>query len=146
MLDAHQNGAIPDLNTLLTVSRMTRGKQMLGYDIEHIRPSSVYGSISLTDSIGNLVLAHPNDQRGAGDNEPHEERKRAVYRSSNMILTKSLCDFAEIAPSLSVGETRVVHQIHEVSPPYLHDWNDAAILRRTELYLYHFLSDLIIQA
>lgn len=144
MIDAHQNGAIPDLNTLLTASRTTRGRQMLGYDIEHIRPSSLYGAVALTDSIGNLVLAHPNDQRGAGDNEPHDDRKRAVYRSSNMILTKSLCDFAEIAPSLSVGERHVVHQIHEVSPPYLHNWDDDAILRRTELYLHHFLSDLAI--
>lgn len=145
MIDAHQNGAIPDLNALLTTSRTTRGRQTFGYDIEHIRPASVYGDASLTDSIGNLVLAHPNDQRGAGDNESYDERKKAVYRSSNMILTKSLCDYSEIAPSLSVGERQVVTKIHEISPPYLHDWNDEAIQRRTSLYLQYFLEDLAIR-
>lgn len=134
--------AIPELDAILKANRTTKGKVAIGYDIEHIRPSSVYQSNDLTDSIGNLVLAHPNDNRSFGNDEPIA--KIDVYRTSNLLLTQSLCAVEQLAINSSAKQ--VVHRIHEVAPPYLHDWNDESIMKRTELYWQIFLSDLSIHA
>ena len=133
--------AVPEIDAILKTNRATRGRLVMGYDIEHIRPHSLYQSSDLTDSIGNLVLAHPNDNRSVGNDEPID--KLEIYRTSNLLLTQSLCSQEQLA--INGLARQVVHQIHEIAPPYLHNWDDEAILRRTELYLHHFLSDLAIR-
>jgi len=132
--------AIPDLAAILKTSRITQGKSILGYDIEHIRPISTYSGEDITDSLGNLVLAHPNDNRSAGNEDPLS--KVEVYRTSNLLLTQSLCRIEQLA--INSAAKSVVNRIHEVSPPYLHEWNDESIQRRFELYWQIFLSDLAI--
>jgi hypothetical protein len=133
---------VPDLNVFLHTSLATRGKSNLGYDIEHIRPRAIYGSIDLTESIGNLVLAHPNDQRGAGDMEPFN--KRNVYQTSNLYLTQSLCSESDL--NLSNSQKNAIREIYQFAPPSLESWNDDSIQRRFELYWQIFLSDLAIPA
>ena len=137
---------LPELNSLFRTSQSSKGQVSLGYDIEHIRPKSIYGGNPITDSIGNLVLAHPKDQRGAGDLEPFEDRKKAVYSSSKMLLTKSLCDYGEVMNSLNMDERKEMRKIHEDAPASLYNWDDSAIQRRTEMYWKLFLSDLAIPA
>jgi hypothetical protein len=134
--------AVPELEAILKTNRTTKAKSVIGYDIEHIRPSSIYQDSDLTDSIGNLVLAHPNDNRSVGNDAPII--KIDVYRTSNLLLTQSLCSIEQLAINNSAKQ--VVRRIHEIAPPYLHDWNDQAILNRTELYWQIFLSDLSIHA
>lgn len=134
--------AVPELDAILKTNRTTKGKVIIGYDIEHIRPSSVYQQHDLTDSIGNLVLAHPNDNRSFGNDEPIA--KIDVYRTSNLLLTQSLCAVDQLA--INSSSKQVVHRIHEIAPPYLHNWNDEAIQNRAELYWRIFASDLAIHA
>jgi len=134
--------AIPELDAILKTSRATKGKVAIGYDIEHIRPSSIYQNNDLTDNIGNLVLAHPNDNRSFGNDEPIA--KMEVYRTSNLLLTQSLCPIEQLPINSSAKQ--IIHRIHEIAPPYLHDWNDQAILNRFELYWQIFVSDLSIHA
>jgi hypothetical protein len=130
---------VPGINDFLTTSRSSRAVR-LGYDIEHIRPSAHYGNKDLTNAIGNLVFAHPMDQRTAGDMAPVE--KIDVYRTSNLILTRSLCSLDELI--LSPSQQNAVRRIQEVAPPTLYNWDDQAILNRTELYWRIFVSDLSI--
>jgi hypothetical protein len=132
---------VPELSEFLTTSRSSKAAR-LGYDIEHIRPTALYGDKELNDSIGNLVFAHPMDQRVAGDAMPIN--KIDVYRTSNLLLTRSLCNSEELI--LNMAQRNAVRSIHEVAPPYLHDWNDESIQRRFELYWQIFLSDLAIPA
>lgn len=134
--------AIPQLDAILKTNRATKGKTVIGYDIEHIQPTSIYYENDLTDSIGNLVLAHPNDNRSFGNDEPLA--KIDVYRTSNLLLTQSLCSIDLLA--LNHSALQVIHRIHEIAPPYLHNWNDQAILNRTELYWQILLSDFAIQS
>lgn len=130
--------AVPELEAILYASAATRGVTKLGYDIEHINPISIYSSNPLTDSIGNLVLAHPGDQRDARDREPVE--KAEVYRTSNLVLTQSLCPADTLVSSPS--QRIIVRRIQESAPPYLHNWTDEAIQARAELYFNIFVSDI----
>lgn len=122
--------AVPELSAMLFASAATRSQPKLGYDIEHINPMSTYGHLESTDSIGNLVLAHPVDQRVAGGSEPID--KREVYRTSNLILTQSLCVIDDLV--VTPSQRAVIKRIHEVAPPDLAQWSDKAIRQREILY------------
>jgi hypothetical protein len=131
---------VPSLNEFLTTSKSSKAVK-LGYDIEHIRPSAFYGGEDLTNAIGNLVFAHPMDQRAAGALAPID--KIDVYRTSNLVLTRSLCDSDVLI--LNQSQQQSIRRIHEVAPPSLSNWNDSAIHNRTELYWRIFLSSLSIR-
>lgn len=130
--------AVPELSAMLYASAATKAQSKLGYDIEHINPMSIYGGNELTDSIGNLVLAHPVDQRVAGGSNPAD--KREVYRTSNLILTQSLCAVDDLV--VTPSQHTVIKRIHEVAPPYLSGWNDEVIRQREQLYGDLFVADL----
>ena len=128
--------AVPELSAMLYASAATKAQSKLGYDIEHINPMSIYGGNELTDSIGNLVLAHPVDNRDARNIDPIA--KKQVYQTSNLVLTQSLCHMEELL--LSGTQRTVVQQIQEKAPVNLESWDDASILCRATLYC-----DLLIQ-
>jgi hypothetical protein len=128
--------AVPELSAMLYASAATKAQSKLGYDIEHINPMSIYGGNELTDSIGNLVLAHPVDNRDARNIDPIA--KKQVYQTSNLVLTQSLCHMDELL--LSGTQRTVVQQIQEKAPVNLESWDDTSILCRATLYC-----DLLIQ-
>jgi hypothetical protein len=130
--------AVPELSAMLFASAATRGQAKLGYDIEHINPMSVYGKFESTDSIGNLVLAHPVDQRVAGGSDPID--KMEVYRTSNLILTQSLCGLEDLV--VTPSQRMIIKRIHETAPSRLSQWNDEAIEHRENLYCDLFIQDL----
>lgn len=139
--DSQLSGALPPLNEYLHASQKTKGVNVLGYDIEHVRPVSKYGDLDLTHSIGNLVLAHPQDQRNASNLEPSE--KHQVYSSSRLLLTKSLCEEKVIYNSLRKTEVDSLHDIlHKFAPPSLSDWNDITIQQRANMYWELFKLDI----
>lgn len=131
--------AVPELHAMLYASAKTKDQPKLGYDIEHINPMSIYRENPLTDSIGNLVLAHPVDQRDAGDRDPSE--KIEVYRTSNLVLTQSLCPLDVLV--VSPKQSQEIRKIHEIAQPYLSSWDDSAILRRADLYIKLLTDDLM---
>jgi len=136
--------ALPDLDSMLMTTTVLKSADYVGYDLEHIYPISLSNNLKTHDSIGNLVLAHPKDQRDAQNKQPM--LKTNVYMSSNLLLTQSLCDESEFGRSLSYGEQPVLRKIHQIAPPSLESWNDESIQRRFELYWQIFLSDLAIPA
>lgn len=136
--------ALPELDSMLMTTTVLKSADYVGYDLEHIYPISLSNDMKIYDSIGNLVLAHPKDQRDAQNKQPM--LKTNVYMSSNLLLTQSLCDEKEFGRSLSYGEQPVLRKIHQIAPPSLGNWNDESILRRFELYWQIFLSDLAIPA
>jgi hypothetical protein len=83
------------------------------------------------DEIGNIVLLHPSDNRSAGDTWPRE--KVADYNSSQLLLTRSLCDFEALGQVNQRVQT-VIDQLHELASPGLDEWSEAAAAARSNLY------------
>jgi hypothetical protein len=100
-----------------------------GYDIEHIWPKSDPG-VASRNSIGNLVLAHP-EQRTDRTASPHE--KAATYANTPIHLPRSLCapvDLAKVSNRLRA----VYDRVNKIAPPSLETWGEAAIEKRATLY------------
>ncbi len=132
--------AVPDLNTMLHASAKTKNQPKMGYDIEHVNPLSTHRDNPLTDTIGNLVLAHPVDQRDASDDEP--SLKMGVYRTSNLVLTQSLCAIDQLL--ISPKQEQIIRKLQETAQPYAGKWDDHAIENRALLYFNLLVDDFII--
>jgi len=110
-----------------------------GYDIEHVLPQSIVFSSNweedraseFINQIGNLVLLHPADNRGAGAQMPSDKAKD--YAVSSLLITKSLCEIEQ----LGLLNDRVKNQIgvlHGHGKWSLDSWNEAAVADRTQTY------------
>ena len=131
-LEARQAKA-PTLKELLKKgSRKAAGKKMVGFDVDHVRPKSRYDSLAATHTLGNLVLANANRQRGAGAKEPAE--KEAIYQTSELVLTRSL---ASLRTNEGKHAKSVIQAVQSDAPAALRTWtnNDKAINKRAEAYL-----------
>ena len=126
-----KEAVVPELVEILKVRRRRRNNPVpyVGYDLEHVRSRARHGDKDLTDSIGNLVLAHSLDQRAKGAAEAKD--KVALYHDSKFLLTRSLVEGLSRDPK---RKRDVIESIHLISPPSLDNWNDAAIKRRAEMY------------
>jgi len=129
-LEANE-AVVPELVEILKVRRRRRNNPVpnVGYDLEHIRSRARHGDKDLTDSIGNLVLAHSLDQRAKGAAEAKD--KVALYQDSKFLLTRSLVEGRSRDPK---RKRDVIESIHLISPPSLDNWNDQAIKKRAEMY------------
>jgi hypothetical protein len=118
-----------------------------GFDIEHILPQSIiYASDweanrnpDFINQIGNLVLLHPSDNRGAGARLPID--KAGDYAASSLLITRSLCEIDQ----LGLLNTRVRSQIeflHGHGRWNLSNWDEAAVLDRTQTYWAVLSSDI----
>lgn len=135
--------AVPGLDLMLTTNRSVKDADAIGYDIEHVYPLSLSDNNAMFDSIGNLVLAHPVDQRGAQNKLPAD--KLNVYLSSNLLLTQSLCEQSEIGGGLSDKSKPVLQLIHQLAKPSLNVWGSQSVEQRLNLYWHTFLTDLAIR-
>jgi hypothetical protein len=123
----------PTLRELLRKQRKgAPGKKPVGFDVEHVRPTSKYEDKAATHRIGNLVLANAKRQRGARNIEPKE--KEAIYQSSELVLTRSL---APLRSNEGKHAKRVINAIHADAPVALTRWgrDDKAIEARGKAYL-----------
>lgn len=110
-----------------------------GYDIEHVLPQSIVFSSGwdenrsqeFVNQIGNLVLLHPSDNRGAGSQLPQDKAKE--YATSSLLITKSLCEVSQ----LGLLNDRVGKQIsilHGHGQWSLNTWDEQAVNDRTATY------------
>jgi len=108
------------------------GKKAVGFDVDHIRPQGRYGNQEATHTLGNLVLANANRQRGAGAQEP--TAKEAIYQSSELVLTRSL---APLRSNEGKHAKRAIEKVQAIAPVALDRWtrDDKAIERRAKAYL-----------
>jgi hypothetical protein len=124
---------------LATITGKDATNGIRGYDIEHVLPSSFPGldtwdvdrDSRFVNSIGNLVLLYPSDNRRAGDAWPSE--KAPDYASSKLLLTKSLCS----PDDLGLANARVANALalcHEHSGPSLENWDEESVRSRETLY------------
>jgi hypothetical protein len=104
------------------------GRKKKGYDLDHIRPQSKYGSEDFTHAIGNIAFVSEADQRAAKDAEPSE--KEGIYKKSHMTLTRSLVSDPEAVKK----ELAIIKEIWETCPPSLNMWSDDCINQRTDMY------------
>jgi hypothetical protein len=104
----------------------------VGFDVDHVRPFGRYGSQNATHTLGNLVLANANRQRGAGAQEP--AAKESIYQSSELVLTRSL---APLRSNEGKHAKTVINGIQATAPVALATWtrDDKAIQKRAKAYL-----------
>lgn len=106
------------------------------FDIEHVAPQSAGSSSDLSEfdwrqGIGNLVLMHYSDNRAAGANHPSE--KVGHYNSSELLLTRLLCDFSDLG-ALNQRIKRVVEKFQANRSWNLADWTKECTQNRENLY------------
>jgi hypothetical protein len=123
---------------LASYLKTSRGNSR-GYDIEHVLPQSIVFSSGwevtrsqdFVNQIGNLVLLHPSDNRGAGSQLPQDKAKE--YATSSLLITKSLCEISQ----LGLLNDRVGKQIgvlHGHGNWSLATWDEKAVSDRTATY------------
>ncbi len=116
--------------------------QKHGWDIEHIDAQG-NGASKLTDieknSIGNLVLLSPSDNRANGSAAPEE--KVASYNHSKIILTKTLGHSAGFSPAIRNRVTKVGELAKIAMSWDLKTWDAPSVRNRSEFYgrLLHFI-------
>ncbi len=139
-IEAHEENVQP-LGEFLRTTRRIQGQRVQGYDLEHVYPKRPRSGVptlpdELVNSIGNLVLAHPLDQRVAGNLLPQKknEAPHRVYTSSKLLLTKSLVSESELSQSLANRELEVVARLQRTAPPNLFEWGGREIANRSKLY------------
>lgn len=131
-VDAKQAKPLSLKELLRRQRRGAPGKKPVGFDVDHVRPLGRYGAKPSTHTLGNLVLANANRQRGAGAQEPLA--KEAIYQSSELVLTRSL---APMRSNEGKHAKRVIEKVQAIAPVALDRWtrDDKAIERRARAYL-----------
>jgi hypothetical protein len=130
---AHRNVSDFWDRALVGNKKVTNAK---AFDIEHVMPQDAkYTSLAgdddtdWIDSIGNLVLMDYQDNRGAGNKAPQD--KLDHYASSELLLTRSLCDIDDLGQL----NPRLRRALEELSgKASLATWNRTAVEARGELY------------
>lgn len=120
----------------------------IGFDIDHVLPSATKNKrvelggddFSFLDTIGNLVLLHPSDNRAAGDAEPIDKAKD--YASSNLLINKVLCSKQDLG-LLNTRLEKVVNELHKVCLPNLSNWHVDQVKARANLYWEIFSDDIL---
>lgn len=110
-----------------------------GYDIEHVLPQSIVFSSGWDESrnadfvneIGNLVLLHPSDNRGAGAQMPVDKARE--YAASSLLITKSLCNTGQLG-LLNERVGKQIEILHLHGDWSLQSWDEKAVKDRTKTY------------
>jgi hypothetical protein len=118
------------------IERDNGAKPEKPFDIEHVSPQSAGALVEIGEhdwkqGIGNLVLMHYSDNRSAGANDPAV--KIGHYNSSELLLTRSLCDAADLGV-LNRRLERIVAKMQGKRSWALSNWDSESALAREALY------------
>lgn len=109
---------------------VARRKSKHGWDLDHIEPRAGDPKESIFQTIGNLVLLEPPDNRSKGKNKPSTKAKN--YVNSALYLTKTL-----VGVEASPYKKRIEKYLSELGLTQdfdLINWNQKQISRRTKFY------------
>ena len=109
---------------------VARRKSKHGWDIDHIEPRAGDPKDSIFQTIGNLVLLEPPDNRSKGKIKPSGKAKN--YSNSALYLTKTL-----VGVEASPYKKRIENYLLKLSLAQdfdLANWNEKQISRRTKFY------------
>ena len=101
-----------------------------GWDIDHIAARRSDPKESFYQTIGNLVLLHPIDNRSKGKAKTTD--KEANYSDCSLILTKTL-----VGIKANPDKKKVEGYLNSLNVDFdfdLSDWNEKQIKLRTEFY------------
>jgi|688.fasta_scaffold74603_3 hypothetical protein len=128
-LDAKGVG-VPELSSFLTATKKVRNRENRGFDIDHIYPKSKIDEFPKSNLLGNLVLLHPSDNRGAGNSSPNE--KAIYYKTSELLINKALLLIEN--KDLNPRQRPAFKQVREEAPVNLEEWNELAVSQRANMY------------
>jgi hypothetical protein len=135
-LDKQINGVYTKTIEEYTRTRKKRGEKS-GWDLDHVFPRSQSQDLknpNLVDSIGNLVLLSPSDNKSQQDQLPNE--KKANYHGSKLLLSQSLVFGSSI--QLASTEQKALEKLlkkFEIKELWnIESWSDESINKRTDAY------------
>lgn len=109
---------------------VARKKSKHGWDLDHIEPKASDPKESIFQTIGNLVLLEPPDNRSKGKVKPLAKAKN--YSNSVLYLTKTL-----VGVEVSPYKRRIDKYLTELGLAQdfdLENWNEKQIKKRTKFY------------
>ena len=92
-------------------------KEKFGWDVDHVLPSNKAGKETIFQTIGNLVLLYPQDNRGLKDVEP--SAKKTPYLQHPIYLTKTASGVEELAE----GDLKKLQKYFEECGIKSFDWD-----------------------
>ena len=92
-------------------------KEKYGWDVDHVLPSNKAGKDTIFQTIGNLVLLYPQDNRGLKDVEP--SAKKTPYLQHPIYLTKTASGIEELAE----GDLKKLQKYFEECGIKSFDWD-----------------------
>lgn len=120
----------------------TRKKNKKGWDIEHIG-AKAYADPKIPedikDSIGNLALLCPDDQRGAKNASPYE--KIEIYTHSQLVLSKSVTGHS-LTPIINRNLEKLYSDLKIENSWSLENWSKDSISAREKFYL-NFVTEIV---
>jgi hypothetical protein len=154
----YANDHASSANSVVSFMKTTSGKgshHIPGYDLDHIFPATSIaedrakwdspGEQDLINSLGNLALLHPSDNKSQSAAMPWEEGKIHNYAGSGLIINRLLADKKELG-SLSQKTESVVDLLQEKYPMSLIEWGAEQVRKHNHFYFELFanaiLSDL----
>jgi len=118
-------------------TRRLRG-QKFGWDLDHVLPQDLEKEMPF-QSIGNLVLLTPDDNREASNKTP--DKKDIWYNQCHLVLTKSLSDLSRLTPAHRAKLEELFKELHiDQSKLSLETWGKDSISERTSFYFKYFKS------
>ena len=153
--DKHLHRQIADFEDLMTTG--TKGKP--GFDIDHIYPKSdariaqfklkeLPGQptkLQVLNSIGNLTLLHPGDNRSQGDSLPNDAGKKENFAGSQLFINALLTDPDEWGVNIknNVNLLSGLKQLQGPNPLLNKEWDADSIRKRKYFYFKLFVEDLL---
>jgi hypothetical protein len=122
-------------------TRRLRGEQH-GWDLEHIMPQNEDPSPEF-QTIGNLCLLAPPDNRSASKKLPHEKDDENYYNQCMLALTKSVGKLDALVPATRAAIEGLFASLGaDKSKMQLTDWDAKAVKARSDFYLEYLLMTL----
>jgi Protein of unknown function DUF262/Protein of unknown function (DUF1524) len=109
---------------------VARRKSKHGWDIDHIAPKASEPKESIFQTIGNLVLLEPPDNRSRGKRKPSDKSKN--YSNSALYLTKTL-----VGVEASPYKKRIEKFLGDLELRQnfsLNEWDEKQVVARTNFY------------
>jgi hypothetical protein len=116
--------------------------------LDHIYPKAlvgtpqfdVAGGTEWVDMVGNLMLMHRSDNRGAQDSTP--ERKASHYASQPILLAQTLAPFEIATPARNGRNKDVLDSARAIGAQDVTSWSSEKSYQQADFYFSLFMESL----
>lgn len=131
-----------------SIESMLASRGKFTFDLDHIYPKALVGTpqFDLTagtewvDTVGNLMLMHRSDNRGAQDSTP--ERKASHYWNQPILLAQTLAPFENASPAPNGRNKDVLDSARAIGAQDVTSWDSKKSYLQADFYFSLFMESL----